>query len=164
MKPKNEEQASEQLVIEMAPDTEPATLEPAAQEPDKEERPLSQVLNERATEDESSLKGNFKLANILAGEMFNAAFLRKQVGLIIIIAIFVVISIGNRYSCQQRLIKIDQLQKSLQDMEFRSLSNVSRRTQECRLSNVLRKLEESHNSELKIPTQPPYQVHVPETN
>lgn len=157
----NEEQKQvlEQLTIEIAP-----APEEAAPEQKEQERPLSDVLNERATEDESALQGNFRLSNILAGEMFNAAALRKQIWLILLIVFFVIISISNRYSCQQRLIKIDKLQKELQDMKFRQLSNVSRLTQECRQSNVLRKLEQSHNVVLKTPNQPPYQVNVPEND
>ena len=129
---------------------------------DKDAKPLSELLNERATEDESSLKGNFRLSNIIAGEMFNTSILREQIGLIILIAFFIVVSISNRYGCEQRLIEIDRLEKNIQDMKYRTLSNKSRLTQESRQGNVIRKLQESQNTELKIPDRPPYEVYIPE--
>lgn len=141
-----------------------ADAAPADDTSEEVPRSLSDVINERATEDESSLKGNFRLGNILAGEMFKAAGLRKQIWLILLIVFFVILSISNRYGCQQRLIKIDKLQKELQDMRFRQLSNTSRLTQECRQANVLDKLRQLQNSELETSTQPPYMVDVPTDN
>lgn len=142
---------------EQKPDEE---KKPAGQQKKSDERTLSEVINERATEDESALKGNFRLGNILAGEMLNAAALRKQVKLILLIVFFLILNISNRYGCQQRLIKIDKLQKDLQDMKFRQLSNASRLTQECRQSNVLEKLKQS-NTTLQNSNQPPYFVNIP---
>lgn len=130
--------------------------------PQKETRPLVEVLNERATEDESALKGNFRLSNIIAGEMFNAAILREQIGIIILVAFFIIISISNRYGCEQRLIKIDRLEKNIQDMKYRTLSNKSRLTQESRQGNVIRKLQENQNAELQIPDRPPFEVYIPD--
>jgi hypothetical protein len=139
-----------------------AERKPAGEKPEKDPRPLSELLNERATEDESALKGNFRLSNIIAGEMFNTSVLREQIGVIILIAFFIVVNISNRYGCEQRLIKIDRLEKNIQDMKYRTLSNKSRLTQESRQGNVIRKLQESQSSELQIPDRPPYEIYIPE--
>ena len=122
---------------------------------------MSEILNERATEDESSLLGDFRLSNILAGEMLKAKALRKQVWLILLVAAFIIINSRNRYSCQRQLIEIDKLKKELQDIKYRALSNTSQLTQQCRQSNVINMLKANNDSTLKIPSQPPYQINIP---
>ena len=75
--------------------------------------------------------------------------------------VFTIIYISNRYSCQQSLIKIDKLNKELQDAKYRALSSNSELTEQSRESKVLEKLRNNKDSVLHIPTQPPYIITIP---
>ena len=79
-----------------------------------------------------------------------------------IISLFMVIYIANRYSCQQDIIEIDALQKELKDAKYKALSSDSKLTEESRQSNVLEMLKNNKDSTLKMPTQPPYIITVPD--
>lgn len=123
---------------------------------------LKKVIEEQATEDEAPLSRKFSLAKILGGDVLNTTFVRRQIWLLLLIAGFLVIYIGCRYSCQQDLIQIDKLQVKLKDAKYKALSSTSQLTEISRESNVLNMLKESHDSVLKIPSQPPYKIDVPQ--
>ena len=88
--------------------------------------------------------------------------MRQQVLLFLLISLFMVIYIANRYSCQQDIIEIDALQKELKDAKYKALSSDSKLTEESRQSNVLEMLKNNKDSTLKMPTQPPYIITVPD--
>ena len=117
---------------------------------------LSKVIEEQATEGEAPLSRTFSLRKILGGDILNTSFMRQQVLLFLLISLFMVIYIANRYSCQQDIIEIDALQK------YKALSSDSKLTEESRQSNVLEMLKNNKDSTLKMPTQPPYIITVPD--
>jgi cell division protein FtsL len=121
------------------------------------------VIKGNAVEEEKANVSDLNLAKILGGDILNSAFLRQQIGVILIIFVFILIYISNRYSCQQNLIKIDHLTKELQDAKYRALSSNSELTEQSRESKVLEKLKEGNDSTLHIPTQPPYIINVPKS-
>lgn len=123
---------------------------------------LSKVIEEQATEDEAPLSRTFSLRKILGGDILNTSFMRQQVLLFLLISLFMVIYIANRYSCQQDIIEIDALQKELKDAKYKALSSDSKLTEESRQSNVLEMLKNNKDSTLKMPTQPPYIITVPD--
>ncbi len=123
---------------------------------------LSEVIEEQATEGEAPLSRTFSLKKILGGDILNTSFMRRQVLLFLLISLFVVIYIANRYSCQQDIIQIDALQKELKDAKYKALSSDSKLTEESRQSNVLEMLKNNKDSTLKMPTQPPYIITVPD--
>ena len=123
---------------------------------------LKAVIEEQATEDEAPQSRKFSLAKILGGDVLNTTFVRRQIWLLLLISAFLVVYIGCRYSCQQDLIQIDKLQVKLKDAKYKALSSTSQLTEISRESNVLNMLKESHDSVLKIPSQPPYKVDVPQ--
>ncbi|HCC88012.1 MAG TPA: hypothetical protein DEQ17_07430 [Prevotella sp.] len=123
---------------------------------------LSKVIEEQATEGESPLSRTFSLGKILGGDILNTSFMRRQVLLLLLISMLVVIYIANRYSCQQDIIQIDALQKELKDAKYKALSSDSKLTEESRQSNVLEMLKNNKDSTLKMPTQPPYIITVPD--
>ncbi len=123
---------------------------------------LSEVIEEQATEGEAPLSRTFSLRKILGGDILNTSFMRRQVLLFLLISLFVVIYIANRYSCQQDIIQIDALQKELKDAKYKALSSDSKLTEESRQSNVLEMLKNNKDSTLKMPTQPPYIITVPD--
>jgi preprotein translocase subunit SecF len=126
------------------------------------DKSLSEVIREQATEDEAPLSRTFSLRKILGGDILSTSFMRRQIWLFLLIALFIVVYIANRYSCQQDIIEIDALQKELKDAKYKALSSNSKLTEESRQSNVLDMLKENKDSTLKLPTQPPYIITVPD--
>jgi hypothetical protein len=130
----------------------------------KEKEPLSltEVIKEQATEDEAPFARQFSLRKILGGDILNTRFIRRQVWLFLLIGLFMVIYIANRYSCQKDIILIDQLQDELKDAKYKALSSNSQYTEASRETNVLEQLKNRKDSTLKMPSQPPYLIMVPE--
>lgn len=122
---------------------------------------LRTIIRQQAIEDELPLTKNVTLGKILGGEMLNTQFLRQQIWVIVLITLFIIVYISNRYKCQQNLIKIDNLQSELEDAKYRALSSSSDLTQQTRESKVLERLHNDKDSTLHIPTQPPYIITVP---
>lgn len=169
----------EQTIGEMAAAAEPtaAAAEPAADKPtaqtktatapetannDVDSAPsLRTIIRQQAIEDELPLTKNVTLGKILGGEMLNTQFLRQQIWVIVLITLFIIVYISNRYKCQQNLIKIDNLQSELEDAKYRALSSSSDLTQQTRESKVLERLHNDKDSTLHIPTQPPYIITIP---
>jgi preprotein translocase subunit SecF len=136
-----------------------SNIKAEAEEIDKS---LSEVIREQATEDEAPQSRTFSLRKILGGDILSTSFMRRQIWLFLLIALFIVVYIANRYSCQQDIIEIDALQKELKDAKYKALSSNSKLTEESRQSNVLDMLKENKDSTLKLPTQPPYIITVPD--
>lgn len=169
----------EQTTGETAAAAEPtaAAAEPAADKPtaqtktatapetaddDVDSAPsLRTIIRQQAIEDELPLTKNVTLGKILGGEMLNTQFLRQQIWVIVLIMLFIIVYISNRYKCQQNLIKIDNLQSELEDAKYRALSSSSDLTQQTRESKVLERLHNDKDSTLHIPTQPPYIITIP---
>ena len=136
--------------------------EPKQQEQETAPQPsLQEAIKEQAREDEAAQSTTFTLRKILGGDFLIAEMLRRQIGVILLIVVFVIIYISNRYSCQQKMLEIDKLNVELQDAKYRSLSSASELTERCRESNVLEMLRNNRDSTLKIPTLPPYIIEVP---
>ena len=135
---------------------QPETPKPAPQ------ASLKEVIAQQAIEEEVSGSASFTLRKILGGDILTAQIIRKQIWLFMLIVVFIIIYISNRYSIQKDLIELDQLQKELQDTKYRALSTSSQITEKSRESNVLDMLKHSKDSTLHIATQPPYIINVPE--
>jgi len=137
----------------------------ASKEPAKAAAPeesLKAALAKQAIEEEASGSASFTLRKILGGDILTAQIIRKQIWLFMLIVVFIIIYISNRYSIQKDLIELDQLQKELQDTKYKALSTSSQITEKSRESNVLDMLKHSKDSTLHIATQPPYIINVPE--
>lgn len=168
-----EKNDSIKLTIEQAPETEKVAVEkshahdPKAPTDDPAEHPkdaptLKEVIQEQATEDDAPLSKNFSLRKILGGDILSTAAIRRQVWLFLLITLFVIIYISNRYSCQKDFIEIDRLQQELQDAKYRALSSNSELTEVSRESHVLDMLKNVGDSTLHIADQPPYIIQVPD--
>lgn len=123
---------------------------------------LQESFELQAREDEQQQSSSFTLRKILGGDFLTARVLRRQIWLILLIVMFTMVYISNRYSCDQKLIEIDKLNRELEDAKFRALSSSSELTERNRESNVLEMLKNNKDSVLKIPSQPPYIINVPE--
>lgn len=127
----------------------------------EEEKALKNAIEEQAREDEQPLSSNFTLKKILGGDIFSAHFLRNNIGLIVLIVVFVIIYISNRYSVQKDLIEIDKLETELSNAKYRALSSSSQLTERSRESHVLEILKTNKDSILKISSRPPFIINVP---
>ena len=164
-KDKDIENNRPKLTIENAPDTERTEQEAETTEhrkPEEEAPTLKEIIREQATEDELPLSKNFTLRKILGGDILTTSTIRRQIWVFMLITFFMIVYISNRYSCQQDLIEIDNLQKELQDAKYRALSSNSQLTEKSRESHVLELLKSNKDSVLKIANQPPYIINVPD--
>lgn len=132
------------------------------QEAESIEESLKEVIAKQATEEDLPQSSNLTLKKILGGDILNAQIIRRQIWLIILVAVFVIIYISNRYSIQKDLIELDKLQSELQDAKYKALSSSSQITEKSRESNVLDMLKNNKDSVLHIATQPPYIINIPE--
>ena len=123
---------------------------------------LKEVIEKQATEDESPLASHFTLKKILGGDVLTTQTIRHQIGVFLLITGFLIVYIANRYSVQNDLIEIDKLQNKLQDARYKALSSSSSLTEKSRESHVLELLKNNKDSVLKIASQPPYIINVPE--
>ena len=113
----------------------PETSSPAEEQ--KPQASLKEVIAKQAIEEEVSGSASFTLRKILGGDILTAQIIRKQIWLFMLIVVFIIIYISNRYSIQKDLIELDQLQKELQDTKYKALSTSSQITEKSRESNVL---------------------------
>lgn len=164
-KDKDIENNRPKLTIENAPDAERTEQEAETTEqrkPEEEAPTLKEIIREQATEDELPLSKNFTLRKILGGDILTTSTIRRQIWVFMLITFFMIVYISNRYSCQQDLIEIDNLQKELQDAKYRALSSNSQLTEKSRESHVLELLKSNKDSVLKIANQPPYIINIPD--
>jgi hypothetical protein len=123
---------------------------------------LKEAIQEQAREDERPFSSNFTLRKILGGDILTAQLIRRQIWLIVLIVFFVIVYISNRYSIQKDLLEIDRLNTQLKDAKYKALLSSSLLTEKCRESHVLEMLKSNKDSLLKMPSQPPFIITVPE--
>lgn len=123
---------------------------------------LKEVIAQQATEEEQPLSAKFTLRKILGGDLLTTQAIRRQIWLIILIVFIIIIYISNRYCVQKDLIEIDNLQTELQNAKYRALSTSSQYTEKSRESHILEMLKNNKDSVLKIASQPPYIINIPD--
>lgn len=123
---------------------------------------LKEAIRKQAIEGEAAQSASFTLRRILGGEFLTAHMLRKQTGVILLVSLFTLIYVSNRYSCQKDLLEINELNDKIKDAKYKALATSSELTEMCRESNVLEMLQNNKDSVLHIATQPPYIIKVPE--
>lgn len=151
----------EQVLTEDNSTTTPIEEE-EEEENDTELRDIKAAIEEQAREDEQPQSSNFTLRKILGGDILSAQLLRNNIWLIVIIVIFNIIYISNRYSVQKYLIEIDKLQNELEDAKYRALSSSSQLTEKTRESHILDILKTRKDSVLKMSDRPPYIIDISE--
>lgn len=129
---------------------------------EKEVESLALTIQNQAREDEQPLSKTLSFRRILGGDFFTAEFMKKNIGVIVLIVGFTLVYIANRYSCQNDLLEIDRLNKVLQDSKYKALSAASELTEKCRETHVLEMLRHNKDSVLKQASQPPYIINVEE--
>ena len=130
--------------------------------PEEESPSLKEVLIEQAIEGEAPASAKFTLKKVLGGDILSTKTIRDQIWVFLLIAVFMIGYIANRYRIQKNLLEIDRLNTMLQDVKYKALSSSSQLTEKSRESHVLDMLKNNKDSVLKIPSQPPYIINVPE--
>lgn len=160
---KEDNTAGEAVEAQGAAREDAATEQPAEEaEAERVAEAIRQAIEEQAREDENPHSTNYTLRQIIGGEMLQTGVMRKNVGLMAVVGLFLFVSVTNRYSVQEKLKEINRLETKLKDAKYRALSTGSKYTEKTRLSFVLQALRNSKDSILKIPDQPPYKIQVPE--
>lgn len=160
---KEGEAAGEAVEAQGAAHEGAATEQPSEEaEAERVAEAIRQAIEEQAREDENPHSTNYTLRQIIGGEMLQTGVMRKNVGLMAVMGLFLFVSVTNRYSVQEKLKEINRLEAKLKDAKYRALSTGSKYTEKTRLSFVLQALRNSKDSVLKIPDQPPYKIQVPE--
>ena len=95
--------------------------------------------------------------DVVGGNFLATDFLRRQMGLLVLLVILALFYISNRYAVQQQMIEIDKLQKELNHVKYLSLTRSSELTEQSRQSRIEEALREM-GSELGVSTQPPYEL------
>ncbi|MCI6207865.1 MAG: hypothetical protein MR649_00945 [Prevotella sp.] len=122
---------------------------------------FTQMVRERAIEGDSRPTATLTLRKIIGGDILNTEVVRRQIGVFILITLFIIVYITNRYACQRNLVKIDKLTRELKDAKYRALSSNSELTEKSRESRVLEMLHNCKDSTLHIASQPPFIINVP---
>lgn len=123
---------------------------------------IERALQDQAQEGEKPQSSSFTFTKIIGGDILSAQVLRNNIGLILLIVLFIIIYITNRYNAQKYLIEIDKLNTELEDAKYRALSSSSQLTEKTRESHILELLKNNKDSVLKISDRPPYIINVPE--
>ena len=134
----------------------------ATQDALAEQPTLKEVIKSQTASEDTPLSANLTFGRILGGDILNTSTIRRQIWLFLLVVVFIILYISNRYSCQQSLIEIDKLQKALLDAKYKAQATGNKLTELSRESNVLDMLKANNDSTLKMPTQPPYLITVPE--
>ena len=134
----------------------------ATQDALAEQPTLKEVIKSQTASEDTPLSAHLTFGRLLGGDILNTSTIRRQIWLFLLVVVFIILYISNRYSCQQSLIEIDKLQKELLDAKYKAQATGNKLTELSRESNVLDMLKANNDSTLKMPTQPPYLITVPE--
>lgn len=138
---------------------ESSSEEVGAQSLDKQDREAIVALRKLTTEEDGQ-HTNVTLRHILGGDILTGKWLRRQFGLIILISVFTIIYISNRYSSQQEFIEIDRLRKELQDIKYDALTRSSELLERSRQSRIQEYLKATNDSSLQTATTPPFVIKI----
>lgn len=105
----------------------------------------------------STQNRGMSLKKIFLGDFLLSDFLRRQALLVVLLMIYTVIYISNRYACQQELVEIDKLRKELVDIKYDALTRSSELTERTRQSRIEEYVSAGESS-LQTSTTPPYFV------
>lgn len=122
-------------------------------------RTIEELVKDEAEEEETKPVSNFSLNRTLGGVIIARA-IQKQIGLVLLVTLFLIIYISNRYTCQKQTVQIDKLEKKLNETRYKAIVCTSTLTEKSRESNIIKSLREKGDSTLTIPNYPPYRIKV----
>lgn len=151
-------------------DEEENIIEPTQQEDapkqetleDKDaESMLKAIRNLTADEDtpQQSAHSKITLASILGGDILGGKWFRRQFWYIVMVVVFVIIYVSNRYSCQQEMIQTKMLTDTLLDRRYKALTRSSQLKEKMRRSVIEGSLADTS---LQTANSPLFKVQVDE--
>ncbi|MBQ7452636.1 MAG: hypothetical protein IJV60_08815 [Prevotella sp.] len=167
------EQLDEADVQESQPeDVEPQTEQAEQPQPGPEGTPLNSLRGvlgnktledviEREAKEEQDTSSPFSLSRTLGGVIISR-FVKRQMGVVLLISVFILIYISLRYMCQKKLVEIDRTETKIVDARYKATVCTSKLTEASRESNVLKRLAECGDSTLSIADEPPYLIKIEE--
>ena len=108
-------------------------------------------------DEEGKKKKRTSLKSILGGDILATDFFRRQTKLLVLIMVFIIFYIHNRYASQQQQIEIDRLKKELIDIKYDALTRSSELMEKSRQSRIEDYIS-SKESDLQTSTNPPYLI------
>ena len=112
------------------------------------------LLRSEDSQREDTLEGKVTWRSFVSGEiLLNPAF-RRQIPLLIVILLFTIVYIDNRFAVQQQIIEIDRKEKALTEMKYIALTRSSELTEMTRQSRIEEAIN-AYQSELTTATNPP---------
>lgn len=124
-------------------------------------RTLEDIVEQEAKEESNEPPSSFSLSRTLGGAIV-ARIIHKQMGLLLLIVGFLIIYITCRFMCQKQLVEIDRLEQQLVVVHYKAIVFSSALTEKSRESNIMNLLELKGDTSLKVPTEPPYKINIPE--
>lgn len=167
------EQLDEADVQESQPeDVEPQTEQAELPQPGPEGTPLNSLRGvlgnktledviEREAKEEQDTSSPFSLSRTLGGVIISR-FVKRQMGVVLLISVFILIYISLRYMCQKKLVEIDRTETKIVSARYKATVCTSKLTEASRESNVLKRLAECGDSTLSIADEPPYLIKIEE--
>ena len=96
-------------------------------------------------------------ARILNGKVLRDERVTNNFGLFVLIIIYMLLYVGNRYILQQELHTIANLKREVTTLKYDVLDKQSELSEKGRQSHIEKYIKDN-NSELGIATQPPYVI------
>ena len=118
---------------------------------------------EREAKEEQDTSSPFSLSRTLGGVIISR-FVKRQMGVVLLISVFILIYISLRYMCQKKLVEIDRTETKIVSARYKATVCTSKLTEASRESNVLKRLAECGDSTLSIADEPPYLIKIEEEN
>lgn len=97
------------------------------------------------------------IARILNGKALRDERVTNNFGLFLLIILYMLLYVGNRYILQQELHTIAKLKREITTLKYDVLDKQSELSEKGRQSHIEQYIKEN-NSELRIATQPPYVI------
>lgn len=98
------------------------------------------------------------LESILVGDFLTSRFLRRQLGLIILVACFMLVYIYNGYASKKQQIQIAKLKTELDDARYNAITRSSELLEKSRQSRVEQYIRENEDTSIQMATTPPYLI------
>ena len=157
-----------------APEESPAMTERNAagqteKEAETKSKANSSVLGNKTIEDvirreakeEQDTSSPFSISKTLGGVIIARA-VQKQIGLVLLVCVFLIIYINNRYVCQKRMVEIGKIETQMVEARYKATVCTSILTEKSRESNIMKMLNAYGDSTLTIPNEPPYLIRIEE--
>lgn len=98
-----------------------------------------------------------KIMYILGGTVLTEDFFWKNARFIITLIIIVVLYISNRYSCIEKMAKIESLQRELKDAKYESLT-ISAKVMGVSRESKVEELVQKNGVDISLTEEPTYKI------